>query len=216
MVWHYSIIVILSPWTNGALPAVDPTGSVDVFLYLNNQGVCDQPGIPKVNLCSNSSGELFNLGIKNAETTIGAATLLSLAIVSTSIVPTAIISTTATPTLLGPSTITSLQVKAISTPAATDTSIKIGTGLGIPLVVLLLGVTGYIVYLRRRQRNRTRSISTQNGVYRIESNDITPNLHNEPQILDARTPQRRYQKPELSEEARKQVFELSCVAPSDI
>ncbi|KAI4232050.1 MAG: hypothetical protein L6R40_007522 [Gallowayella cf. fulva] len=111
-------------------------------------------------------------------------------------------------------TASSLADRTVKAAATRDLGIKIGAGVGAPLGLALLAALIYIHHLRKRQR---KGKSKGSNIQISEPMTIQRSTSDEPHMLDTRAPsQKPYGKPELSDEARRQMIELASSARRDV
>ncbi|CAL8582674.1 hypothetical protein XPA_008325 [Xanthoria parietina] len=92
-------------------------------------------------------------------------------------------------------------------PAATSPTDKLIAGIGVPLGCILLVFTAFYLLHRRRKHK------SQQQHHRLQHEEklrnwYTPVIRREPHELDTRLIMRPYNKPELSEDARRHVVEV--------
>ncbi|CAO1606217.1 hypothetical protein XANCAGTX0491_009717 [Xanthoria calcicola] len=93
-------------------------------------------------------------------------------------------------------------------PAATSPTDKLIAGIGVPLGCILLVLTAfYLLHRRKKHKSQHRNRLQHEQKLRTW---YTPVIRREPHELDTRLIMRPYSKPELSEDARRHVVEVSA------
>lgn len=190
---------------------MNPDAGARVISCGNDSWACLPRGQSEAGICS-GPGPLWPLGFGIIETSIGLLASITSSVAGSTLIVSASITPTVTSNPPGSSPPDSPEEQA-SLPSSDRRDVKIGAGVGISLGLLLIGSIIYITCLRRRQRIESRKTSLHHGG---DTNEPTPIACNEPQMLDAHPLQRSYSKPELSEEARRHVVELSTSQTAEL
>ncbi|KAI4218213.1 MAG: hypothetical protein L6R36_009074 [Xanthoria steineri] len=94
-------------------------------------------------------------------------------------------------------------------PPATSTTDKLIAGIGVPLGCILLVLIAFYLLHRRRKHKSQQQHNRLQHEEKLQ-NWYTPVIRREPHELDTRLIMRPYNKPELSEDARRHVVEVSA------
>ncbi|KAI4101526.1 MAG: hypothetical protein LQ339_005023 [Xanthoria mediterranea] len=94
-------------------------------------------------------------------------------------------------------------------PPGPSTTDKLIAGIGVPLGCILLVLTSFYL-LHRRKKHKSQQHHNRLQHEEKLRNWYTPVIRREPHELDTRLIMRPYSKPELSEDARRHVVEVSA------